>query len=214
LRRIALLASLPILTTNTSFLGPSSPSITLLKRVQCLAAASSSTPAQILIRWSRRSLASFATCLPSSRLNVLRRSKTFAPKSSTPDRLNTVVFGVFAAVALAIALVGVAGVLAFSVSARTREFGVRLAIGAQPRQLLTSVIAEGAVMAAAGIVVGAACGYVLVRLARSSVEGVQMPGSLPVVASVVVLLAAAVVASVLPAARAARVDVTEALRSE
>jgi predicted permease len=132
----------------------------------------------------------------------------------TPDRLNTVVFGVFAAVALAIALVGVAGVLAFSVSARTREFGVRLAIGAQPRQLLTSVIAEGAVMAAAGVVVGAACGYVLVRLARSSVEGVQMPGSLPVVASVVVLLAAAVVASVLPAARAARVDVTEALRSE
>jgi putative ABC transport system permease protein len=132
----------------------------------------------------------------------------------TPDRLNTVVFSIFAAVALAIALVGVAGVLAFSVSARTREFGVRLAIGAQPRQLLTSVITEGAVMAAAGVVAGAACGYVLVRLARSSFEDVQMPGSLPVVASVIVLLAAAVVASVLPAARAARVDVTEALRSE
>jgi predicted permease len=132
----------------------------------------------------------------------------------TPDRLNTVVFGIFAAVALAIALVGVAGVLAFSVSARTREFGVRLAIGAQPRQLLTSVIAEGAVMATAGVVAGAACGYVLVRLARSYFEGVQMPGSLPVVVSVVVLLAAAVVASVIPAARAARVDVTEALRSE
>jgi putative ABC transport system permease protein len=132
----------------------------------------------------------------------------------TPNRLNTVVFGVFATVALAIALVGVAGVLAFSVSARTREFGVRLAIGAQPRQLLRSVIAEGAVMATAGVVAGAACGYVLVRLARSSFEDVQMPGSLPVAASVVVLLAAAVVASVLPAARAARVDVTEALRSE
>jgi len=132
----------------------------------------------------------------------------------TPDRLNTVVFGIFAAVALAIALVGVAGVLAFSVSARTREFGVRLAIGAQPRQLLTSVIAEGAIMAAAGVIAGAACGYVLVRLARNSFEDVQMPGSLPVVVSVVVLLAAAVVASVLPAARAARIDVTEALRSE
>ena len=132
----------------------------------------------------------------------------------TPDRLNTVVFGIFAAVALAIALVGVAGVLAFSVSARTREFGIRLAIGAQPRQLLRSVIAEGAVMATAGVVAGAACGYVLVRLARSSFEDVQMPGSLPVVASVVVLLAAAVVASVLPAARAAHIDVTEALRSE
>jgi len=132
----------------------------------------------------------------------------------TPDRLNTVVFGIFAAVALAIALVGVAGVLAFSVSARTREFGVRLAIGAQPRQLLAGVIAEGAIMAAAGVIAGAACGYVLVRLARNSFEDVQMPGSLPVVVSVVVLLAAAVVASVLPAARAARIDVTEALRSE
>ncbi len=132
----------------------------------------------------------------------------------TPDRLNTVVFGIFAAVALAIALVGVAGVLAFSVSARTREFGVRLAIGAQPRQLLASVIAEGAVMATAGVAAGAAFGYVLVRLARSAFENMQTPSALPVVGSVFILLAAAVVASVLPAARAARVDVTEALRSE
>src|SRR5258707_5170710 len=62
-----------------------------------------------------------------------------------PDRLNSLVFGVFAAVALAIALVGVAGVLAFSVSARTREFGIRLALGSQPRNLLRSVIVEGAV---------------------------------------------------------------------
>ena len=58
-------------------------------------------------------------------------------------------------------------------------------------------------MATGGVAVGVACWYVLVRLARSSVEGVQMPGGLPVVASVVVLLTAAVVASVLPAARAA-----------
>jgi predicted permease len=132
----------------------------------------------------------------------------------TPDRLNTVVFGVFAAVALAIALVGVAGVLAFSVSARTREFGVRLAIGAQPRQLLASVIAEGTVMATVGVLAGAASGYVLMRLARSTFEDMQTPSALPVAGSVFVLLAAAVVASVLPAARAARIDVTEALRSE
>src|SRR6266446_5485474 len=61
----------------------------------------------------------------------------------TPDRLNSLVFGVFAAVALAIAVVGVAGVLAFSVSARTREFGIRLALGSEPRRLLKGVIAEG-----------------------------------------------------------------------
>jgi putative ABC transport system permease protein len=132
----------------------------------------------------------------------------------TPDRLNTVVFGVFAAVALAIALVGVAGVLAFSVSARTREFGIRLALGSQPRHLLAGVVAEGAVMAAAGVVAGALSGYALARLAGRYFIEMQMPSAAPVVASALVLLAAAVVASALPAARAARINVTEALRSD
>jgi putative ABC transport system permease protein len=131
-----------------------------------------------------------------------------------PDRLNSLVFGVFAAVALAIALVGVAGVLAFSVSSRTREFGIRLALGSQPQRLLKGVIAEGAVMAAAGVLAGAAFGYVAARLAGSYFFEVKMPGALPIVLSAFVLLAAAVVASMLPAARAARIDVIHALRSE
>lgn len=132
----------------------------------------------------------------------------------TPDRLNTIVFGGFAAVALAIAIVGVAGVLTFSVSARTREFGIRLAIGSQRRSLLTRVIAEGAVMAGTGVIAGAAVGLVLARLASRFFVEVKMPGALPVVLSALVLMAVAVVASVLPAARAARVDVMQALRSE
>jgi putative ABC transport system permease protein len=132
----------------------------------------------------------------------------------TPDRLNTVVFGVFAGVALAIALVGVAGVLAFSVSARTREFGIRLALGSPPQRLLTGVIAEGAVMAIAGVIAGAAGGYLLARLAGSYFQDMRMPSALPVVGSAFVLLAAAVIASALPAARAARVDVMQALRAE
>ena len=132
----------------------------------------------------------------------------------TPDRLNSLVFGVFAAVALAIALVGVAGVLAFSVSARTREFGIRLALGSQPRDLLKDVIAEGAAMAAGGVLAGAAFGFVLARLAGSYFPDVKMPDVLPVVLPAFVLLTAAVVASWLPAARAARVDVIQALRSE
>jgi predicted permease len=132
----------------------------------------------------------------------------------TPDRLNSLVFGVFAAVALAIALVGVAGVLAFSVSARTREFGIRLALGSQPGHLLRGVIAEGAVMAGAGVLAGAAFGFVMARLAGSYFLDVKMPGALPVVLSAFVLLTAAVVASWLPAARAARIDVMQALRSE
>jgi len=132
----------------------------------------------------------------------------------TPNRLNTIVFGGFAAVALAIAIVGVAGVLAFSVSARTREFGIRLAIGSQPRHLLTRVIAEGAVMAGAGVIAGAAAGFMLARLAGRFFAEVKMPDALPVAVSALVLMTVAVVASVLPAARAARVDVMQALRSE
>jgi putative ABC transport system permease protein len=132
----------------------------------------------------------------------------------TPDRLNALVFGGFAAVALAIAVIGVAGVLVFSVSGRTREFGIRLALGARPRNLLTSVIAQGALMAGVGIVAGALCGYVLARLANSYIVDMRMPDTIPVVASAAVLLAAAVVASVLPAARAARIDVMDALRSD
>ncbi len=69
-------------------------------------------------------------------------------------------------------------------------------------------------MATIGVVAGAACGYVLARLAGSYFEDVRMPSALPVFGSVVVLLAAAIVASVWPAARAARINVIEALRSE
>jgi putative ABC transport system permease protein len=131
-----------------------------------------------------------------------------------PDRLNALVFGVFAAVALTIAVVGVAGVLAFSVSARTREFGVRLAIGLQPRRLLTRVLGEGAVMAGAGILAGAIGGIAIARVVASYVTDVQMPGILPILGASALLVVAAILASLMPAARASRVDVVQALRSE
>src|SRR5262249_57683300 len=79
----------------------------------------------------------------------------------SPERVNAFVFSGFAGIALLIAVVGVAGVLAFSVSARTREFGVRLAVGSAPRQLLARVVLDGAAIAAIGIAAGAAGGYVL-----------------------------------------------------
>jgi predicted permease len=131
-----------------------------------------------------------------------------------PDRLNALVFGVFAGVALLIAVVGVAGVLAFSVSARTREFGVRLAIGSAPRQLLARVLGEGAVIAGVGIAAGAVGGLALARLVGSYVTDVRMPGTVPIAGAAAVLVAAAILASLMPAARAAKVDVISALRSE
>ena len=132
----------------------------------------------------------------------------------SPERLNAFVFSGFAGIALLIAVVGVAGVLAFSVSARTREFGVRLAVGSAPRHLIARVVSEGVLIAAIGIATGAAGGYALSRTAARFFESVQVPGALPVMGAATVLVGAAIVASLMPAARAARVDVLQALRSE
>ncbi len=132
----------------------------------------------------------------------------------TPDRLNALVFGGFAAVALTIAVVGVAGVLAFSVSARTREFGIRLAIGSAPKHLLARVLKEGAVIAGAGIVAGVIGGLLLIQVAGAYITDVRLPGTVTLAAAAIVLVAAAIVASFVPAARASRIDVIQALRAE
>ena len=132
----------------------------------------------------------------------------------TPDRLNAVVFGGFASLALLISVVGVAGVLAFSVSGRTREFGIRLALGARPGHVLANVLSEGLVIAVIGVAVGLVVGFAFARgIARYTAE-VQLPGALPLILSAVLILAAALIASAVPAARAARVDAAQALRSE
>ena len=132
----------------------------------------------------------------------------------TPQRLNAFVVTGFAGIALLIAVVGVAGVLAFGVSARTREFGVRLAIGSTPRDLLVRVLSEGAAIVVIGIVAGVAGGYALAGVAGSYFENVRLPGAVPLVVAAAVLVGAAISASLMPAARASRVDVLKALRAE
>jgi predicted permease len=132
----------------------------------------------------------------------------------TPDRLNAIVFGGFAAVALLISVVGVAGVLAFSVSGRTREFGIRIALGAQASNILTDVLLDGLLMAGIGVGVGAVIGIASTRLAASYVSAIGQPGAPALGLSALVILTAAVIASAVPAARAARVNAVEALRAE
>src|SRR5438093_1620413 len=132
----------------------------------------------------------------------------------SPNRINALVFSGFAGVALAIAVVGVAGVLAFSVSARTREFGIRLAVGSTPSALLARILREGAVIGVSGIVAGAIGGIALARIVSSYITQIEMPGAVPIVAAAAVLVAAAIAASLMPAARASRVDVISALRAE
>jgi ABC-type antimicrobial peptide transport system permease subunit len=131
-----------------------------------------------------------------------------------PDRIRAFVLTGFAGVALLIAVVGVSGVLAFGVSARTREFGVRLAIGSTPSDLLKGVLSEGLVIVSIGIVAGVAFGYAFAGIAASYFENLRMPGVGSLLGAAGVLVAAAVAASLMPAARASRVDVLQALRSE
>jgi putative ABC transport system permease protein len=131
-----------------------------------------------------------------------------------PERLNAFVFSGFAGIALLIAVVGVAGVLAFGVSARIREFGVRIAIGSAPRRLLLGVLREGASIVTLGVLAGVVGGYVFAQFAGRYFENLQLPGAVSVAAAAAILGIAAVLASLMPAARASRVDVLQALRSE
>lgn len=128
------------------------------------------------------------------------------------NRLNAIVFGGFAALALAISVVGVAGVVAFSVSWRMREFGIRLALGAQPARILAGVLIDGMATAAIGVTAGVLVGWGLSRLVGNYVEELQLPGLVPLIGSAAVILTPVVLASMVPAARAARVDTIEALR--
>jgi predicted permease len=128
------------------------------------------------------------------------------------NRLNAIVFGGFAALALAISVVGVAGVVAFSVSWRIREFGIRLALGAQPIRILGGVLIDGMATAAIGVTAGVLVGWGLSRLVGKYVQELQLPGPVPLIASAAVILTAVVLASTVPAARAARVDTVQALR--
>src|SRR5579864_6006029 len=130
------------------------------------------------------------------------------------NRVNAIVFGGFAILALAISVVGIAAVLAFSVSWRTREFAIRIAVGAQPRRILANVLTDGATTAAIGIMAGGLVGWGLSSLAGNYISELQLPGPIPLIGSAAVVVMSAVLASLVPAARAARVDTVQALRAE
>jgi predicted permease len=131
-----------------------------------------------------------------------------------PEQLNTFVVSGFAGVALLIAVVGVAGVLAFSVTARVREFGIRLAVGSTPRDLMRRVLRDGATIVAIGIAAGTVAGYVFKAIAASFLADMNLPGLFPLAGAALLLGGAAVVASLMPAMRASRIDVLQALRNE
>jgi putative ABC transport system permease protein len=129
-------------------------------------------------------------------------------------RFNTVLLGVFAVIAFTLAAVGIYGVVAYDVTQRTHELGIRLALGAQPGDVLRLVVGQGAALAAIGIGLGLAAASALTRLMSTMLFGVQ-PTDLYTFAAISVLLGAvALAASYLPSRRAMALDPVTALRHE
>jgi putative ABC transport system permease protein len=132
--------------------------------------------------------------------------------SAAQPRLNTVMLGVFGFVALLIASIGIYGVLAYSVSQRTGEIGVRMALGATPRGVLRLIAAEGMTVALIGIGTGVAAGLALSRTLSSLVFGIPVRDPLTFACVTVALSGVALAACAIPALRASRVDPIGALR--
>lgn len=123
-------------------------------------------------------------------------------------------FGAFGVAALALALAGLYGLLAWSVAQRTAEIGVRIALGARPNDILRQFVAEGSVLALTGIVIGVAAGLGLAQLIRSALYGVGAVDAFTFIIVPLLLAAVALSAIIVPSRRATRVQPLEALRYE
>ena len=134
--------------------------------------------------------------------------------SVSPRKLNLFLFGLFSALALVLASIGLYGVVAYSVGQRTQEFGIRMALGAQPRDVLRLVLAQGLKLALAGTVIGIAVALALSGVVRQLLFGVRPADPITIASVALILTIVALVACWLPAFRASRIEPTQALRIE
>jgi ABC-type antimicrobial peptide transport system permease subunit len=130
------------------------------------------------------------------------------------ERMLALLSGFFGALALLLACIGLYGILSYILARRTNEIGVRLALGAQPRQVTTMVLRESAVLVVLGLVVGVPATLGLSRLVRQFLFGLQPNDPLTIAAAAATLAFVAFLAAYLPARRASRLDPMSALRME
>jgi putative ABC transport system permease protein len=130
------------------------------------------------------------------------------------SRFNTLLLGLFAGLATLLSAVGIFGVMNYSVALRTRELGLRLAIGAQPRQVLLLVLKQGLVLTIVGLVVGLAAAFALTRLLSGLLFGVEAIDLSTFTMISFLLVTVSLLACYLPARRAMRIDPLQALRYE
>jgi ABC-type antimicrobial peptide transport system permease subunit len=159
----------------------------------------------------RAAMKAFDPNLPATEFTTLGQ---IVDHAVAPRRLITNLLSAFSSLALVLAAIGLYGVIAYSVSQRTREIGIRMAVGAQRGDVLRLIVGEGFKMAALGVVLGLIAARFATRVLGSLLFGVTATDPLIFTANAAILIAVALLASAIPARRAARVDPMKALRCE
>jgi ABC-type lipoprotein release transport system permease subunit len=147
-------------------------------------------------------------------LAELRTQREQIDENMQTERMFGALTAGFGVLALALACVGIYGIMAYSVANRKNEIGIRMALGAQPRQVRGMILRESTWLAVAGIIAGGGAALLLTRLVKSMLYGIQPYDPATMAGGVLTLLAVALAASWIPARRAARVQPMEALRHE
>ena len=164
-----------------------------------------------LSREARRTVASIDSSLPLAKVRTME--DVVAAASSRP-RFLTLILAMFSMLALGLATVGIYGVISYSVEQRTSEFGIKMALGAEPRRLLLQVIGQGLLLGIAGIAAGVVGALLLTRSLEGLLFGVSRFDASSFLVTAAILTAATVAASFLPALRAMNVEPVTALRYE
>jgi putative ABC transport system permease protein len=181
--------------------------------VRCAAVPNSvpnSVPDSMVAAVRRR----IATLDPEAPLYDVALAEQLVDRSVAPRRLDLLLLGIFAALALLLAVVGIYGLLAYAVGRRTREIGIRLALGARPAGILRLVIGEGMRLVLGGLAIGGLASLALTQLMQSLLYGVKPVDPMTFGAVAILLAAAGALACYLPARRAMKVDPLTALRVE